>query len=163
MPERKTLNEDLFYRGSSANLPRLHTCKNKVPFWDFSQFAVTDLKWCLVRRYFNPLFPASDLKWGLVTGIIIINNIYCLWSCDNSCRLNLPWETVKEKKEYCRNSQITRWYNCLEKLKKNGKNRKLFKRTLHGKVGEAEKKRDNENWREAWVKCSENYEETWTR
>ena len=41
MPERKTLNEDLFYRGSSANLLRLHTCKNKVPFWDFSQFAVT--------------------------------------------------------------------------------------------------------------------------
>ena len=41
MPERKTLNEDLFYRGSSANLPRLHTCENKVPFWDFSQFAVT--------------------------------------------------------------------------------------------------------------------------
>ena len=41
MPERKTLNEDLFYRGSSANLPRLHTCKNKVPFWDFSQFAIT--------------------------------------------------------------------------------------------------------------------------
>ena len=41
MPEKKTLNEDLFYKGSSANLPRLHTCKNKVPFWDFSQFAVT--------------------------------------------------------------------------------------------------------------------------
>ena len=41
MPERKTLSEDLFYRGSSSNLPRLHTCKNKVPFWDFSQFAVT--------------------------------------------------------------------------------------------------------------------------
>ena len=29
MPERKTLNEDLFYRGSSANLPRLHTCEIK--------------------------------------------------------------------------------------------------------------------------------------
>ena len=43
MPERKTLNEDLFYRGSSANLPRLHTCENKVPFWDFSQFAVTKI------------------------------------------------------------------------------------------------------------------------
>ena len=28
MPERKTLNEDLFYKGSSANLPRLHTCEN---------------------------------------------------------------------------------------------------------------------------------------
>ena len=41
MPERKTLSEDLFYRGSSANLPHLHTCENKVPFWDFSQFAVT--------------------------------------------------------------------------------------------------------------------------
>ena len=41
MPERKTLSEDLFYRGSSANMLRLHTCKNKVPFWDFSQFSVT--------------------------------------------------------------------------------------------------------------------------
>ena len=43
MPERKTLNEDLFYRGSSANLPRLHTCENKVPVWDFSQFPVTHI------------------------------------------------------------------------------------------------------------------------
>ena len=41
MPEKKTLNEDLFYKGSSANLPRLHMCKNKVPFWDFKEFAVT--------------------------------------------------------------------------------------------------------------------------
>ena len=41
MPERKTLNEDLFPRGSSANLPRLHRCENEVLFWDFSQFAVT--------------------------------------------------------------------------------------------------------------------------
>ena len=32
MPEKKTLKEDLFYKGSSANLPRLHTCKNKVRF-----------------------------------------------------------------------------------------------------------------------------------
>ena len=32
MPERKTLNEDLFYRGSSANLPRLHTCEIKSCF-----------------------------------------------------------------------------------------------------------------------------------
>ena len=37
MPERKTLNEDLFYKGSSANLPRLHTCENKTPFWDKSK------------------------------------------------------------------------------------------------------------------------------
>ena len=41
MPEKKTLNEDLFYKGSSANLPRLHTCKNEVLFWDFEEFAVT--------------------------------------------------------------------------------------------------------------------------
>ena len=39
--EKKTLNEDLFYKGSSANLPRLHTCENKVPLWDFKEFAVT--------------------------------------------------------------------------------------------------------------------------
>ena len=39
MPEKKFLNEDLFYKGSSANLPRLH--KNKVSFWDFKEFAVT--------------------------------------------------------------------------------------------------------------------------
>ena len=37
MPERKTPNEDLFYKGSSANLPRLHTCENKTPFWDKSK------------------------------------------------------------------------------------------------------------------------------
>ncbi len=37
MPERKTLNEDLFYKGSRANLPRLHTCENKTPFWDKSK------------------------------------------------------------------------------------------------------------------------------
>ena len=28
MLERKTLNEDLFYKGSNANLPRLHTSEN---------------------------------------------------------------------------------------------------------------------------------------
>ena len=39
--KKKTLNEDLFYEGSSANLPRLHTCENKIPFWDFKEFAVT--------------------------------------------------------------------------------------------------------------------------
>ena len=37
MPERKTLNEDIFYKGSSANLPRLHTSENKTPFWDKSK------------------------------------------------------------------------------------------------------------------------------
>ena len=41
MPEKKTLNEDLFYKGSSASLPHLHTCENKVSFWDFKEFAVT--------------------------------------------------------------------------------------------------------------------------
>ena len=45
-------------------------------------------------------------------------------------------------------------------MKKNGQNRKFFKRTLHGKVGEAEKKRDSENWREARIKCLKFYEET---
>ena len=56
MPERKTLNEDLLGRGSSANLPRLHTCENKVRFWDFSQFAVTLT--CLATR----LMSANRLK-----------------------------------------------------------------------------------------------------
>ena len=37
----KNSEQDLFCRGSSANLHRLHTCENKVPFWDFSRFAVT--------------------------------------------------------------------------------------------------------------------------
>ena len=58
MPERKTLNEDLFYRGSSANLPRLHTCKNKVPFWDVSQFAVTLAKTSIHRL-------CADTRCGL--------------------------------------------------------------------------------------------------
>ena len=41
LPEKRTLNRTYFSRGSSANLPCLHTCENKVPFRDFSQFAVT--------------------------------------------------------------------------------------------------------------------------
>ena len=32
------MSEDLFYKGLSASLPRLHTCENKVPFWDKSKF-----------------------------------------------------------------------------------------------------------------------------
>ena len=62
MPQRKTLNEDLFYRGSSANLPRLHTCENKVPFWDNRQFAVTKgiNTWTVILvRYSGPF-----LKWS---------------------------------------------------------------------------------------------------
>ena len=45
--------------------------------------------------------------------------------------------------------QTTRCYNCLGKLKKNGRNRKALRRTVHGEVGEAKKKQDNKNWREA--------------
>ena len=37
----KNSGQDLFGRGSSANLPCLHTYENKVPFWDYSQFRVT--------------------------------------------------------------------------------------------------------------------------
>ena len=62
MPERKTLNEDLFYRGSSANLPRLHMCENKVPFWDFSQFAVT-MSWLSL---FFPSFLFSFCSFFLL-------------------------------------------------------------------------------------------------
>ena len=66
MPERKTLNEDLFYRGSSANLPRLHTCKNKVPFWDFSQFAVTTLTLCPINS-------------GVLTSLLLPHLSSSLW------------------------------------------------------------------------------------
>ena len=61
----KTLNEDL-YRGSSANLPRLHTCENKVPFWDFSRFSVTlcwGFKWVQEEI---PSEEASTLQIGSV-------------------------------------------------------------------------------------------------
>ena len=48
MPEKKTLNEDLFYKGSSANLPHLHTCKDKAPFWDKSKSFASHVGICLV-------------------------------------------------------------------------------------------------------------------
>ena len=53
----KTLNEDLFNRESSANQPRLHTCKTNVPFWDFSQFAVTKVSnfYLLWREILNKI------------------------------------------------------------------------------------------------------------
>ena len=40
----KTLNEDLFDEGSSASLPRLHTCENKVPFLGLENFRITVTK-----------------------------------------------------------------------------------------------------------------------
>ena len=73
MPEKKTLNEDLFYKGSSANLPRLHTCENKVPFWDFKEFAVT-----IVYNYgFNYFYLM----------LIIFNNymVDCFFPHSHSC------------------------------------------------------------------------------
>ena len=47
MPEEKTLNEDLFYKGSSANLPRLHMCENKTPFWDKSKFFASQYEYLI--------------------------------------------------------------------------------------------------------------------
>ena len=61
MPERKILNEDLFYKGTSANLPRLHTCKNKVPFWDFSQFAVPHIM-CVFDKLQEYGFKVKERK-----------------------------------------------------------------------------------------------------
>ena len=49
----KNSEQDLFCRGSSANLPRLHTCENKVPFWDFSRFAVTVWRSKYVKNKIN--------------------------------------------------------------------------------------------------------------
>ena len=73
MPERKTLNEDLFYRGSSANLPRLHTCENKVPFWDFSQFAVTIA--CLSKEH---IFSFVSFDMGAnACGSSFLTTQYC--------------------------------------------------------------------------------------
>ena len=60
MPEEKTLNEDLFYKGSSANLPRLHTCENKTPFWDKSKvFASQGLCTCRVFNISDPYHLVS--------------------------------------------------------------------------------------------------------
>ena len=78
MPERKTLNKDLFYRGSSANLPRLHTCKNKVPFWDFSQFAITLVCKVCCQMWEKKKVPllvvggSSSMCCGGARGVIVI-------------------------------------------------------------------------------------------
>ena len=71
MPEKKTLNEDLFYKGSSANLPRLHTCENKVPFWDFKEIAVT-LYWNNIKT--QKTFPLFTER--LSDKILIVSNTF---------------------------------------------------------------------------------------
>ena len=68
MTERRTLNRTYFCRGSSANLPRLHTCENKVPFWDFSQFAVT-----LVTESSNMAPHGNELSEDLKRRIIVVH------------------------------------------------------------------------------------------
>ena len=53
MPERKTLNEDLFYEGSSANLPRLHTRKNiKSRFGILKNLPFHRVYWCVLFSFY---------------------------------------------------------------------------------------------------------------
>ena len=72
MPERKTLNEDLFYKGSSANLPRLHTCENKTPFWDKSKFfASHSHDFWLLPKLRGCRFETSEEMKEAMTKVII--------------------------------------------------------------------------------------------
>ena len=73
MPEKKILNEDLFYKGSSANLPRLHTSENKVPFVDFKEFAVTHIT--VFLRSFNYEKIKGDLRILAVIYIALKNHL----------------------------------------------------------------------------------------
>ena len=100
MPEIKTLNEDLFYRGSSANLPRLHTCENKVPFWDFSQFAVTlsFFDGLLLKFFFFHGLAGFCGAWLEGTDYLLVQNSFCFSrtfgdSFNTSCHANCCPET----------------------------------------------------------------------
>ena len=69
MPEKKTLNEDLFYKGSSANLPRLHTCENKTPFWNKSKVFASQ---CEKRDKYLDLARELKKLWNMKVTIIPI-------------------------------------------------------------------------------------------
>ena len=69
MPEKKTLNEDLFYKGSSASLPRLHTCENKAPFWDKSKFFAS-------QNHYTVFKQMIDIKLNYQCLIGILETIY---------------------------------------------------------------------------------------
>ena len=84
MPERKTLNEDLFYRGSSANLPRLHTCENKTPFWDKSKPFASHYSKNLHKRINQ-------------TNIKLLHDLFIVTIF---CQLSIPLSIVNESNEY---------------------------------------------------------------
>ena len=69
----KSLNEDLLYRGSSANLSRLHTSENKVPFWDFSQFRVTMFKIWFTKFVSKSWNLGAHLKYIILAEIPVID------------------------------------------------------------------------------------------
>ena len=61
---KKTLYEDLFYKGSSANLPRQNTCENKTPFWDKSKVFASHFQYSQVLAiYFSSEHSVSFLNW----------------------------------------------------------------------------------------------------
>ena len=64
MAEKKLWTRTYSTKESSASLPRLHTCENKVPLWDFKEFAVTESMWSLG---FNPLSTVtiSVVLWSI--------------------------------------------------------------------------------------------------
>ena len=87
--QEKTLNEDLFHEGKSSSLPRLHTCENKVPFWDFKEFAITILTYSnrvvvwmvlilpLMSSFYNLLFkPLGTGSRAPTTNGIIVSCIF---------------------------------------------------------------------------------------
>ena len=87
MPERKTLNEDLFYKGSSANLPRLHTCENKTQFWDKSKFFASQLDKVLQSFSFSKATNVRAGKRWIQSSTIPLKN----WPCVTSFSGKMGW------------------------------------------------------------------------
>ena len=132
MPERKTLNEDLLYRGSSANLPRLHTCENKSPVLGFLvKFRVTQsmyrheftyiwIYWfrpCRIDLPISNLLKVSKIRTHLKSITFVLSSKFAVFLKGSNFSLNFSYHTVNRKYENTiinsKGMHIFRIYLCI--------------------------------------------------
>ena len=105
-PRKKTLNEGLFYEGSSASLPRLHTCENKVPFWDKSKFFASQYIYIYIYIYIRGAINKFSDFFVLAFKIVVdswkfgILLLYILWDNWPIFMISSSNEELQQQLEY---------------------------------------------------------------
>ena len=149
--QNRTYVRDFFNGVSSARLPsEIHILRNSLLQRTMTEISIPSGQ-SIIQRHIR-------LKCRLGPEWLIIMFISC-------SRMIIPASKSAlgdRDRNIIKTVLIIRCNNCLRRLKRNGRDRKLLRGTLHGEVRETKEKRNNKNWREDRVKPAKDGEERWT-